>query len=70
MGKWREPGWARGQCALKQNDWDDWKKRYLAGEEIPCPVCGHRGHVTLSPLRHVVIHGCGHIMELPERTDP
>lgn len=69
MTTWREPEWQTGQCALPQPEWPQWRDSYLAGHHLPCRVCDVSGPVTLSPVRHVVIFHCGHIMELPERTD-
>jgi len=69
MAEWREPEWSRGQCSLAQDDWPEWRNRYRSGDPLPCPLCGHRTSVVLSPLRHVVTYGCGHIMELPVQTD-
>lgn len=69
MAEWREPEWARGHCSLKEKDWPRWRDHYRKGNPLPCPMCGHQESVDLSPVRHVIVHGCGHIMELPARTD-
>lgn len=70
VGELRDPDWERGQWRLPQTEWHEWKKSYLAGSAFQCQVCRKIKPVTLSPGRHVVDFGCGHVMELPLRTDP
>lgn len=68
--EFRNPNFVRGDWRLSQNQWEDWKSRYLSGRKLPCKVCKRPGDVVLSAVRGVATYPCGHVMELPENCTP